>query len=240
MNLIMSGSITSGYGIQPEVLRWPDYLAKNPLNEKFEIATKDGLTYEEALGMLRLNNFRGEILILYFGTRVGWPRISKNLATFFPKLSKNERYLELSAFRSTRKFASFRRGKKIFFRNFAKFIGIFLNQYRPDIPLKKCLTDLDLLFAESTQRFKRVIFLQHHHLNSNRLRYENSKYDKFYNSILSFASERFEKNLIIVELPSDIFSSRYFLSDCVHFNLEGHKKMGNFLSHFLATLEDKQ
>jgi hypothetical protein len=234
VNLIISGSISSGYGLQTSVPRWPQFLSNQPQIQKFDLITRDGLTYGDAFKVLQENDYQGDILILYFGTRIGWPKISRSLERIWPINFKNEGYLELSAFHSNRKFAQFRRGKRTVYRNLAKFLGILLNQYKPEIPLKRCLSDLDLLFATSTQRFEKVIFLQHHHLSSNRLKYENSKYEKFYYSLLSFARGRSERNLVVLELPSDIYSNRYFLGDCVHLNREGHEKLGLFFLSFLS------
>ena len=80
------------------------------MNSQFQIYTKDGLTYEEALKLLQVNDYTGDILILYFGTRIGWPRISSAIAKKLPINFKNDRFLELSVFHSNRKFANIPEG----------------------------------------------------------------------------------------------------------------------------------
>jgi hypothetical protein len=80
MNLIISGSVTSGYGIPTEIPRW-DKVFRDQLPEvPFETFCTDGMTFENAFNILSYSKFSGNMLILYFGTRIGWPRIDNSLA----------------------------------------------------------------------------------------------------------------------------------------------------------------
>jgi hypothetical protein len=133
MNLIISGSVTSGYGIPPEIPRW-DKVFRDHLSELlFETVCTDGMTHENALNILRNSKFNGNTLILYFGTRIGWPRIDNSFSRFFPYKVKNGGYLDLPVFKSVRNGAKMRRISRRISRILIKSLGILFKQYKPDL-----------------------------------------------------------------------------------------------------------
>lgn len=230
MNLIISGSVTSGYGIPEEILRWDKVFAHQVPGNYFVSVCKDGMTHEDALKILNEGEFGGEILILYFGTRMGWPKLGKRIGTFLPYKRKNQGYLDIPAYRSRRKGSRMRRILKRTARVFMKSLGILLRQYKPELPIDKTLNDLDLLLTMTAKKFTRVIYIQHHHLSTRRLKYESKKYEKFYECLLTAVRTRPESNIFLVEMPKNIFTTNYFLPDSVHFNEQGHYEFGCFLA----------
>jgi|688.fasta_scaffold387643_2 hypothetical protein len=240
MNLIISGSITSGYGISAHVSRW-DEVFRDQLSEKtFESVCMDGMTHESAFDILCRPESNGELLILYFGTRIGWPRIGKLFDKFLLFELKNSGYLDLSVFNSLRKGARMRRISKRITRILLKSLGILLRLYKPELPKDKVLQDLDLLLTIAAKNFNWVIYIQHHHLSTRRLRYESKKYEKYYSLLLSAVRSRPESNILLVEMPKDIFSAKFFLLDCVHYSDLGHNKFGSFLAKTVGPLIKKK
>jgi hypothetical protein len=240
MNLIISGSITSGYGISAHVSRW-DEVFRDQLSEKtFESVCMDGMTHESAFDILCRPESNGELLILYFGTRIGWPRIGKLFDKFLLFELKNSGYLDLSVFNSLRKGARMRRISKRITRILLKSLGILLRLYKPELPKGKVLQDLDLLLTIAAKNFNWVIYIQHHHLSTRRLRYESKKYEKYYSLLLSAVRSRPESNILLVEMPKDIFSAKFFLLDCVHYSELGHNKFGSFLAKTVGPLIKKK
>lgn len=236
MNLIISGSITSGYGISDEIPRWDKVLSDQISESKFVSVTKDGMTHENALKILYDRDFCGDILILYFGTRIGWPKISDQLRSKLPYRLKNNGYLDLPAHYSVRKGSTQRRFLKRIARQSIKILGILFRQYKPELPKDKILNDLDLLLTLAAKNFKHVIYIQHHHLSSWRLGYESKKYDAYYGSLLNAVRSRSEENIYLIEMPKDIFSFEYFLPDLVHFSALGHYKFGLYLAPLIRPL----
>jgi hypothetical protein len=149
---------------------------------------------------------------------------------------KNRGYLDLPAFKSMRKGSSIRRILKRISRLLVKSLGILFKQYKPDLPKDKVLNDLDLLLTSAASNFNLVIYIQHHHLSTKRLKYESNKYEEYYNLLLNAVRSRSESNIILIEMPKDIFSKEFFLPDCVHFNNLGHSKFGIFLSEIVKPL----
>jgi hypothetical protein len=236
MNLIISGSVTSGYGLSPEIPRW-DKVFRDQLPElTFETVCTDGMTHENALNILRNSKINGDTLILYFGTRIGWPRIGNSFSRFFPYKIKNGGYLDLPVFNSVAKGARMRRILRRISRILIKSLGILFKQYKPDLPKDKVLKDLDLLLTFAASNFNRVIYIQHHHLSTKRLKYESNKYENYYSLLLGAVRLRFESNIVLIEMPKDIFAEKFFLPDGVHFSNLGQRKFGIFLAEIMKAL----
>ena len=195
MKLIISGSITSGYGLSGEIPRWDKVFADQVSDNDFVSICKDGMTHEDALKILNDRELGGEMLIFYFGTRMGWPKLSKRISAFLPYKRKNHGYLDIPAYYSARKSSRVRRILKRTTRMLIKSLGILLRQYKPDLPKDKVLNDLDTLLTMAAKKFTRVIYIQHHHLSTRRLRYEAKIYENFYISLISAVRSRPEENI---------------------------------------------
>ena len=236
MDFIISGSVTSGYGIPDEIPRWDKVLSDHILERKFDSICVDGMTHENALKILYGRDLRGEILILYFGTRIGWPKISNQFKKNLPYKLGNNGFLDLPAYYSVRKSSRRRRVLKRIIRMFIKSLGILFKQYKPELPKEKMLSDLDHLLTMAAKNFDHVFYIQHHHLSSRRLKYESKKYDAYYELLFNAVRSRSEVNIHLVEMPKDIFTSEFFLPDCVHFSEQGHFKFGLLLAQTLRPL----
>lgn len=239
LNLIISGSITSGYGVSTDVCCWDKVFRDQLLDPTLESVCMDGMTHKNAYDILCRPESSGELLILYFGTRIGWPRIGKLFDKFSLFKLENNGYLDLSVHNSVRKGARMRRISRRITRILLKSLGILLRLYKPELPKDKVLRDLDLLLTISAKNFNWVIYIQHHHLSTRRLRYESKKYEKYYSFLLSAVRSRPESNILLVEMPKDIFSAKFFLPDCVHYNEQGHNKFGSFLASTVGPLIKK-
>jgi len=75
--VIISGSVTSGYGLSGNILRWPALIEMSAPNLQIDLYSEDNLSFQRAIEILDPKEVAGNILIAYFGTRVGWPRIPK-------------------------------------------------------------------------------------------------------------------------------------------------------------------
>lgn len=236
MNLIISGSITSGYGLLPETPRWYQIMQNNLSGIDFEIRTKDGMNFDDASKVINQVRKEGDILILYFGTRIGWPKISKTISAVLPFLKKNSGYLDLSIKEKESEVHKFHKVIKNCRRNSIKFIGILFRQYKPVIPLSKSIVDLRNLLLESESKYKTIIYIQHHHFFSNRLRYETRRYEKIYHGLLQSAESLDLANLYVIEFPRDLLRADFFLPDCVHFSKMGHHTFGKFMAQKIISL----
>lgn len=237
--MIISGSITSGYGISADISRWDKVFRDQLPDLTLESVCVDGMTHENAFDILCHPESSGELLILYFGTRIGWPRVGNILGKFSLFKLENNGYLDLSVFHSVHKGGRMRRISKRINRMLLKRLGILLKLYKPELPKDKVLQDLDQLLVIAAKNFNWVIYIQHHHLSTRRLRYESKKYEAYYELLLGAVRSRPESNILLAEMPKDIFSAKYFLLDCIHYNEQGHHKFGSFLAKTVGPLIKK-
>jgi len=126
---VLGGSAASSFGDIKEK-SWPYILkAKLPDSIDFRVETRPGLTFVRALNEL-LDFPNEDLLILHFGTSIGWPvsivRTGHRLGIDFT----SEFGLHQPAFRSSKLANRLRRAVRMRFRNTVKYTLYFLGLYK--------------------------------------------------------------------------------------------------------------
>lgn len=226
---VISGSVTSGYGLAQNIPRWPELIEKSFPNFTVELFTEDNLSYQKAIEILASREITGEILIGYFGTRLGWPRIPIFMQWFLPEIFKRPTAFDLSVkFR-----ADPRKPIKYIFRSFIKRflkqLAVHLNLYKPEKKISELLEEIQLFFRIASEKFEKIYFIQHHHLEDGRLAFESQTYNSYYISILNFVRIQSEVEIEVIELPAEFFNPRNYLPDNLHLSMQGHVELSQIL-----------
>ena len=231
--VILSGSVTSGYGLLENIPRWPALVEMSVPNFQIELYTEDNLSFQRAIEILDPTEVAGDILIAYFGTRVGWPRISKLMALMLPAKLGGITALDLPVRVRENQRKTFKNVVKKLIKRFIKQVAIRSYTYKPEKPIDELLKELQSFLQQAAEKFDIIYYLQHHHLEVDRLKSESRIYNAYYDQILKFAFEQTHLRVEVIELPVNFFKPTNFLHDNVHLSAEGHMKLSELLIKIL-------
>ena len=225
---MLGGSAASSFGDIKEK-SWPYILkAKLPDSIEFRVETRPGLTFVRALNEL-LDFPNEDLLILHFGTSIGWPvsivRIGHRLGIDFT----SEFGLHQPAFRSLKWVTRFKRAVRMRFRNTVKYLLYFLGLYKSRISRREIEDQINAVVHLASKQSKRIMWLQHQALQNRRIYLERRSYEKYYKEILR-ALEKHESNQFkLVTLPDSFLIQENYLLDCIHLSEKGHRVIAEIL-----------
>ena len=212
-------------------------------NSKVELKREfcvGGLGFSQAIPLIEdLDN--SDVLVLYFGTSVGWPRISRKLENHLrPELMKQTAF-HIPVYKSKKLTNRMKARARHLERNILKFILFPFGMYKP----RHSIEDLPSLIAAiehlAEKKSKLIIWVQHNSLGYRRLWLERKVYGRYYREILH-TLEKFKSPHFRVLTPGQNFLiQENFLVDGVHLSEIGHARMGKLISNEIdnALLEAK-
>ena len=226
---VLGGSITSHYGLPDGGQSVSEVLANK--NKKIYLKRDQsigGLTFSQAIPVIESLNTT-DVLVLYFGTSVGWPRISRKMEDHLrPELLKQTSF-HLPVYKSEVFYNRFKAKLRHLKRNVLKLALFPFGLYRP----RQSLEDLpDLVTAIQHLAEKKsglIIWVQHNSLGYQRLWLERKIYSRFYRDILKEIYIHQSSHFRIITLDKSFLVQENFLIDGVHLSALGHQRMADLI-----------
>ena len=226
---ILGGSIVSNYGLPSGQQSVGEVLAKkNKIIYVKQDQSISGLTFSQAIPVIESLNTT-DVLVLYFGTSVGWPRISRKMEDHLrPELLKQTSF-HLPVYKSEVFYNRFKAKLRHFERNVLKLALFPFGLYRP----RQSLEDLpDLITAIQHLAEKKaslIIWVQHNSLGYKRLWLERKIYSRFYRDILKQIYTHRSPHFRIKILDKSFLVQENFLIDGVHLSALGHQRVADLI-----------
>ena len=226
---VLGGSIVSNYGIPNEGQSLGEIL--NNENKKIYVKRDQsisGLTFSQAIPVIESLN-TADVLVMYFGTSVGWPRISRKMENHLrPELLKQTSF-HLPVYKSEVFYNRFKAKLRHFERNVLKLALFPFGLYRP----RQSLEDLpDLVTAIKHLAEKKsglIIWVQHNSLGYKRLWLERKIYSRFYRDILKEIYTHQSPHFRSIVLDKSFLTQENFLIDGVHLSALGHQRVADLI-----------
>jgi hypothetical protein len=225
---VLGGSAASSFGDIKEK-SWPYILkAKLPDSIEFRVETRPGLTFVRALNEL-LDFPNEDLLILHFGTSIGWPvsivRTGHRLGIDFT----SEFGLHQPAFRSSKLVNRLRRAVRMRFRNSVKYTLYFLGLYKSRVSRREIEDQINAVVHLASKQSKRIMWVQHQALQNRRIYLERRSYEKYYKEILRALEKHESDQFKLVTLPDSFLIQENYLLDCIHLSEKGHQVIAEIL-----------
>ena len=225
---MLGGSAASSFGDIKEK-SWPYILKANlPDSIEFRVETRPGLTFVRALNEL-LDFPNEDLLILHFGTSIGWPvsivRTGHRLGIDFT----SEFGLHQPAFRSSKWANRFRRAVRMRFRNTVKYALYFLGLYKSRVSRREIEDQINAVVHLASKQSKRIMWVQHQALQNRRIYLERRSYEKYYKEILRALEKHESDQFKLVTLPDSFLIQENYLLDCIHLSEKGHQVIAEIL-----------
>lgn len=225
---VLGGSAASSFN-DAESKSWPNLLkASLPPTIDFRIETRPGLTFVRALNEL-LDFPNEDLLILHFGTSIGWPvplvRIGHRLGIDFT----SEFGLHQSAYRSSRFHRRLRKALRARFRNSVKYVLYFLGLYKTRVSRREIEDQIAAVVHLASKQSKRIMWVQHQALQNRRIYLERRSYKKYYKEILRALEKHKSEKFKLITLPESFLVQENYLLDCIHLSEKGHRTLADIL-----------
>lgn len=225
---VLGGSAASSFN-DAEIKSWPYLLkASLPPTIEFRIETRPGLTFVRALNEL-LDFPNEDLLILHFGTSIGWPisvvRAGHKLGIDFT----SEFGLHQPAYKSSKLARRLRRAVRTRFRNSVKYVLFFLGLYKTRVSRREIEDQINAVIHLASKQSKRIMWVQHQALQNRRIYLERRSYKKYYKEILRALQKHESGKFKLITLPEDFLVQDNYLLDCVHLSEQGHRLLAQML-----------
>lgn len=225
---MLGGSAASSFSDLQEK-SWPYLLkAELPQDIEFKVETRGGLTFVRALNEL-LDFPNEDLLILHFGTSIGWPVSLVNKGHKFGIDFASEFGLHQPAYKSRGAFNRFKKSAKVRIRNTVKYILFGLGLYKSRVSRREIADQIDAVVHLASKQSKRIMWVQHQALQSRRIFLERRSYEKYYKEILVALEKHRGANFALVTLPDSFLKQENYLYDCIHLSEKGHRELATIL-----------
>ena len=223
---ILGGSIISNYGLRPNAKNMTDLiLVRNPsINLDKEISV-GGLGFSQAIPILDELSHT-EILIMYFGTSIGWPRISRKMENYLKPEMLTSTTFDIPLYKSV--ILSHRIKAKIrhLERNLFKLILYPFGLYKPRHSLEDLPNLIKAIEHIADRKSCLIIWVQHNALGYRRLWLERKSYKRYYKEILSELGKEKSPHFRILSPGNEFLVQENYALDGVHLSELGHERMG--------------
>ena len=226
---LIGGSIISKYGLKNAEQSVGTYLQK--LNKSIYIKREQsigGLTFSQSIPIIEELNDT-DVLVLYFGTSVGWPRISRKMEGHLrPDLLESTSF-HIPVYRS-KSFRKRVKGKlRHLERNALKIILFPFGLYRPRHSLEDLPNLITAIEHLAERKSHLIIWVQHNSLGYRRLWLERKIYNKYYAEILRSLEKHKSPHFRVLTPHKDFITQENYLVDGVHLSEIGHQRMANLI-----------
>jgi ATP-dependent protease ClpP protease subunit len=225
---VLGGSAASSHGDLKEK-SWPYLLkAELPQEIEFKVETRGGLTFVRALNEL-LDFPNEDLLILHFGTSIGWPVSIVNKGHKFGIDFASEFGLHQPAYKSQGVLNRIKKHAKVRIRNTVKYILFGLGLYKSRVSRREIADQIDAVVHLASKQSKRIMWVQHQALQSRRIFLERRSYEKYYKEILFALEKHKSPNFALITLPDSFLTQENYLYDCIHLSEKGHRELATIL-----------
>lgn len=227
---VIGGSIISKYGLMPNAKNLTGVLLSNEpsiyLKKELSIG---GLSFSQAIPTLDDLNHT-DILVLYFGTSVGWPRISRKMENHLrPELLTSTAF-HIPVYKSKKLSNRIKAKIRHLERNLLKFFMFPFGLYRPRHSLEDLPNLIQAIEHIADRKSNLIIWVQHNSLGYRRLWLEQKIYKRYYREIISELEMHKSPHFRILTPGKDFLVQENYLLDGVHLSELGHERMGKMIA----------
>jgi len=221
---VLGGSAASSFS-DDQALSWP-YLLKVslPSHIEFNVETRGGLTFVRAIS--ELADFPDEdLLILHFGTSIGWPTSVVQLGHKLGVDFTGEFVFHQPAYRSSSFMKRIKRSFKVRVRNTVKYLLFFTGRYKSRISRREIDDQIKVVVQLAKSQSKRIICIQHQALQNRRIFLERRSYQRYYKEIINSLEKYKSVDFQLLTLPDEFLVQENYLLDSVHLSPLGHQEL---------------
>lgn len=238
---VLGGSASSAHALK-ESPAWPQILAnKYP---QFELSSESfgGLTLVQSINKLNAID-PVDVVILHFGTSIGWPSAVVDLGHKFGMDFHSEFAFHQPAVKSKKLGYGLLKNKvRMHIRNLVKYILFIFGLYKPRINPREIGDQISAVLDLVEGKAKKVIWIQHQAISDRRTSVERHSYTNFYNRIVADIKARKPVWLELLELPDSFIIPENYLHDSVHLSALGHRRLAKLIDiilvQFFKTIAD--
>ena len=232
---LIGGSIISKYGLRESDCNISENLRKQ--NNSIYIEQEQsvaGLGFSQAIPMIvDLDNT--DVLVLYFGTSVGWPRISRKMEGHLrPELLESTTF-HLPVFKSTKLVNRVKAKIRRYERNILKVVLFPFGLYRPRHSLEDLPNLITAIEHLAERKCHLIIWVQHNSLRYGRLWLERKIYNRYYLEILETLQIHKSPHFRIVTPDETFLIQENYSVDGLHLNELGHQRMASLINSEIET-----
>ena len=221
---VLGGSAASSFSDDQD-LSWPYLLkASLPSHIEFRVETRGGLTFVRAIS--ELADFPDEdLLILHFGTSIGWPTSVVQLGHKLGVDFTSEFAFHQPAYRSSSFKTRIKRAFKVRIRNTVKYLLFFTGRYKSRISRREIDDQIKAVVQLAKSQSKRIIWIQHQALQNRRIFLERRSYQRYYKEIIQSLEKYKSEDFQLLTLPNEFLVQENYLLDSVHLSRQGHQEL---------------
>jgi hypothetical protein len=230
---VIGGSASNNFGNAAETLSWPELLAAN-LGDYADVThlSRSGLTFVRGVNKLAEVE-SADILIMHFGTSVGWPISIIKAGTVMGIDFATDHGFHQPTGVSTVKKRRVKNFLKRSFRNSIKYLLFFAGLYKPRASKREMNDQIEAVINLALKKSDRLIWIQHRAFMNHRIVLEKWVYDRYYKKIMQILSGMDVKGLTVLEIPDDFMVADNYLFDCIHLSGQGHKRLEQMVREVL-------
>ena len=221
---VVGGSASTAFALDGHD-SWPEQIAKQLPHSNVRHKHLNGLTFVRSINLL-LEIPTADILILHFGTSVGWPTAVVNLGHKFGLDLHNEFSFHQPAenYRGGL-LARLKKSIKLRVRNSIKYILFFLGLYRPRASFRELEEQITTVLSLAFEKSSHIIWIQHRSLEYSRIALERLIYRRYYKKILECLNNDKSPHLHVLEIDNDFLVPENYKNDGIHLSEHGHQVM---------------
>jgi hypothetical protein len=232
---VVGGSACSAIGLRDDSYAWPRILQKDIKCELTHVSI-GGLTLVRSIKHL-IDLPPCDILVLHFGTSIGWPVSLAEMQDKFGIKFSSEfglhqplRAKDMNLLTRLRKFTK----QKI--KNSIKYLLFFLGLYRPKVSIHEIEDQIDAVANVLHDKARHIIWIQHRVLQNSHTFVERLFYRRYYKKVLSLVETSSRVKILSMPISEEFISTENYLSDWVHLSEIGHQKISNQVKDELKKL----
>ncbi len=230
---IIGSSNASRFAIETD--SWPEILAASLL-EKADVTHEilNGLNFSRSIPLIASLG-KVDLLILHFGTAVGWPvsliKVDTRLGT---TPLKNEYSFHQPTWRGRNLKSKVKNQIKFRLRNGVKYLLFATGQYKPRVGTHDLEDQITAVLAVAKKKTSEVIWIQHVPAWSMRTIVERWYYKRYLTRIEKFVGEHAQNQVTLVIPDGSLSKTENYALDTTHLSSAGHVAFASAIQNLPA------
>ena len=231
---IIGGSASTAFALEANGASWPDLLQKKYPDLEFRHINQPLMTLVQSLNFIEDLEF-SDLLILHFGTSVGWPEpVVKMGHKLGMDLHNDHSFQQPPKKYSGDLLRRMSKTLKLRTRNAIKYLLFILGLYRPRASLKEMEDQVGVVARISRHKASKVLWIQHQSIQTSRILLEQAFYRRYYRKIIDALKPMESNDFSILELPRHFITAENYLLDGVHLTERGHQELAKLIEEKLV------
>lgn len=233
---VVGGSACSAAGLDSQSLAWPEIAFGNQEQYALRKVTIGGLTLVRSVEIL-FSMDQTDILILHFGTSIGWPSLVVRLQDRFGiKFSSEFGFHQpITEGKPTDVRLRLRKWLKLKIKNLMKYLFLLMGLYKPRVSIHEIRDQIDAVVSIASAKAEKILWIQHRALQDSHTIAERLFYKRYYSRIVSTVKSANNPKVEILEIPDDFVIRENYLNDWVHLKPAGHQRLAEMVRKVLAS-----